>query len=109
MRKITLLFVFFLFSPFFGCKGDVETADFPAQKFLAIDATRPADSHENAAICREAIERMDPYVTHHEKKETVGGEFIPGEVTAAKLNMSEELFEALKSVMQYSNDMLILI
>ena len=49
---------------------------------------------------------MDPYVSHREKEGTVGGEFVLGEVTAAQLGMSQELFETLKSFIQMSNEVL---
>jgi hypothetical protein len=106
MKKIALTLILASLFSFGGCNVSTGIYDTPGQPFLSIDASKAADSPENIAVHREAIERMDPHVTHREKEGTTGGEFVLGPVTAAQLNMSQELFEALKSVMQFSNEIL---
>ncbi len=82
----------------FGCSEDNYNSKYDC--YLSIEAGSALDSPENAAIIREAVRRMDSYVSWR------GGEFRSGGATAAKLTMSEELFDMLLSMMGQTNDML---
>ena len=95
---IALLFVGAIIAGFSSCQK--EEASDSSPKFLSIDASMEANSPENAAIYREAIQRMDPYVSFSD------GKFVLGRVSSSRLAMSKELFAQLKSAMQQSNDIL---
>jgi hypothetical protein len=82
----------------FSCAEDDYNSEYDCH--LSLNAGEALDSPVNADVIREAIRRMDSYVSFRR------GEFYADRATPDRLHMSEDLFNVLLSMMRQTNDML---
>jgi len=80
-----------------GCNSEVYDV---YDTYLSVNTSIDAHAPENLVILREAQLRMDPYVKFN------NGKFELKKVNAARLSMSEDLFDQLKSAMKHTNEVL---